>query len=103
MFIRREPGYVWPTPQDAAAHGHCPNCEAMRQDLESARTGCSAYRDAMEEAKREATQLREVLARIAAIRLDGEPDELGEDVSMDIGDAFRALYQVVTDAREVTR
>ena len=63
----------------------------------------AAYRDAMEEAKREATQLRGVLARIAAIRLDGEPGELGEVVSMDIGDAFRILSQVVTDAREVTR
>lgn len=56
-----------------------------------------------EEIKREATRLREVLTRIAAIRLDGEPDELGEDVSMDIGDAFRILSQVVTDAREVIR
>ena len=46
------------------AHGHCPNCEAMRQDLEHARTGCDAYRDALEQTKKEFSELASLFGEV---------------------------------------
>ena len=41
----------------------------------------------------------EVLQSIASIRLDGEPDDEGQDSEMDIDDAFRLLSDAVEGAR----